>query len=160
MVNEEIDKIILEIVKKEFDIVYGAQSIKKQIGFLGRETYDWDIFSKNPKQSASKTHRELEEIKKGNQFFVKPAIHKGTYKVMSVGQDNKPKTKDDVGIVDFTIMPKPEPPFKNINGIRYRTISKEESAKNKALRDKTQKFRWEKDQEDKNRIEIKKVIFD
>ena len=158
--KRKIDKTILKEVKKNDEIVYGAQSIKKQIGFLGRPTVDWDILSKTPQQSAKKTEEELEGLHKGEQFFVKKAQHKGTFKVQYIGQDKKKDTKDDVGIADYTKLKLKEPPTKLINGIRYRTLTQESKAKRSAISDEDFAFRREKDTEDLNRIKLKKVIFD
>ncbi len=156
----KIDKTILKEVKKKKEIVYGAQSIKKQIGFLGRPTIDWDILSKTPEQSAKQTEKELETLHKGEQFFVKEALHKGTYKVQYLGKDKKKNTKDDIGVADYTKLKSKVPPTKLINGIRYRTLTQEGKAKRSAIKDEDFAFRREKDTEDLNRIKLKKVIFD
>ena len=150
----DTNKIILGIVKKEKDIVYGARSIQRQTGIVSRPTSDWDIFSNKPKSSAEKTEHALDKSAGKNLYYTKPAIHAGTYKVEFVGKDMKKGTKDDVGIADFTTMPKPKPATINLGGILYRKLSGEKKAKMKALKDPTQEFRHAKDQEDFNRIEL------
>jgi len=150
----DTNKIILDIVKKEKNIVYGARSIQRQTGIVSRPTSDWDIFSNKPKISATKTEQALDKASGKNLYYVKPALHAGTYKVEYIGKDNKKGTKDDIGIADFTTMPKPKPTTINLGGILYRKLSGEKKAKMKALKDPTQEFRHAKDQDDYNRIEL------
>jgi hypothetical protein len=159
--QEEIDKIIINETRKNKDIIYGAQSIKKQIGVLSRPTIDFDIFTSNPELQAKKTEMLLEKTTKPkNDFYVKPAEHKGTYKIKNVGDDKKQNTKDDISIADYTKTPNPIPPFKIIDKVRYRTLTQEAKAKRKALKDKEYAFRHEKDRDDLERVEASKVIFD
>ena len=153
--NEEKRKrAILNQTKKEKNIIYGAQSIKKQVGIFSRGTQDYDIFSKKPKQSANTTDKNLDKIYGWNYHYVKPALHPGTWKVMARGTDMKKGTKDDVGIVDYSKIPIPTPRYRRIDGVRYRRLSQEKKAKYRALRDSTQKFRHQKDKEDLERIKI------
>lgn len=157
--KSKIDKTILEQTKKNKEVVYGAQSIKKQIGVVGRNTFDYDIMSKNAKRSSIETEKKLEAFEKGNQFFVKPAKHKGTFKIKYVGSDKKQNTDDDQEIADYTQVSK-YPSIKKINGINYRTLTQESKAKRMAIKDKSYAFRKEKDTDDLNRIKLKKIIFD
>lgn len=149
-----IKNALLNQTKKEGNVIYGAQSIRKQIGIFGRGTFDYDILAKKPKQSANKTEKIFDKITRGDNYYVKPAQHPGTYKVMNKGWDSKKGTEDDVGVVDYTQMPKPIPRTKTINGVRYRVISEERKAKLKALRDKAYAFRHKKDKEDYDRIKL------
>jgi len=153
-VKPKIKETILNQTRKDKNIIYGAQSIKKQLGILGRETQDYDIFAKKPKTSALKTDRRLDKIWGSNHFYVKKAEHKGTWKVMNKGLDGKKGTRDDVGIVDYTKMSRPTPRYVVIEGARYRILSQEKKAKYKSLRDKKMKFRSEKDREDVERIKF------
>lgn len=157
--EDKNNAIILKQIKQENDIIYGARSIQRQIGILSRPTKDWDVFSNKPKSSAMIAERNLEKQDKGEQYYVKPALHPGTYKVEYVGADKRKGTKDDVGVIDFTQTPSPKPKTINIGGILYRKISEEKKAKLKALKDKTQEFRHQKDQEDYNRIELASMDF-
>ena len=150
-----IEETILKQTKKEKNIIFGAQSIKAQIGSLtARPTKDFDIFAKKPKISAINTEKNLDKLWGSNYFYTKPALHPGTWKVMSIGNDNRKGTKDDEGIVDYSGIPKPRPRVVNIRGIRYRKLSSEKRAKYKALRDKESEFRHKKDREDVNRIKF------
>lgn len=151
---ENPDRIILEQAKKEKNIIYGARSIQKQIGIFSRGTKDWDILSNKPRRSATRTENKMDKISGGDYYYIKPAIHPGTWKVMSKGYDSNKGTKDDFGIVDYTVTPKPRPKVTIINGVMYRKLSEERNAKMRSLRDKTQKFRWKKDREDIERIKL------
>jgi len=146
----------LEQFRKRKNIIYGAQSIKKQLGIRGRPTYDYDIFSNKPKDDAYAIERKLDSlIPNTDIFYVKPALHKGTYKIMFKGTDLIKGTKDDMGIIDLT---KPEGKIKYIEIERnyYRILQDELKAKLKSLKDPTQKFRWKKDRDDA--IRIKKFL--
>ena len=150
----DVERTILDQAKHENEIIYGAQSIKKQTGIFSRKTSDYDIFSLSPKKSAKKIEKKLDNVYGWNNFYVKPAMHPGTYKVMDVGMDGKPKTDDDVGVADYTVMPKPKPKFVNINGVKYRDLRYEEKAKIRSIKDKSYAYRHEKDKEDLARIKL------
>jgi len=153
------DNIIESQVIKDKNIIYGARSIKKRLGWFGRETRDYDIYSNTPRKSALKLERTLDRKSKGDFFYVKPALHKGTFKVMGKGFDGVKNTKDDYGLVDFT---KPTRKIKVniINGIRYDLLDEEKKNKLKSLKDKKMKFRHKKDKDDLNRIRLfQKVKF-
>jgi len=149
------EKIIKKQAREEKNIIFGGRSIQAQIGMIGaRATSDWDIFSNKPKKSAIKSEKSFDNLWGSNHFYIKEAQHKGTFKVMSKGNDGKKGTYDDFGIIDYSKMPSKKPKVILFMGNKYRKLSQEKSSKYKALRDKTQKFRWEKDREDVNRIKI------
>ena len=147
-------KAILEQTKEEGNVIYGGRSIQKRIGVFSRPTEDYDIFSKKPKKSAVKTEKKLDKLHQDDLFYVKRAIHPGTWKVMSKGRDLKQNTKDDYGVVDYSKFPKPTPKFEVIDGVKYRSLAAEKKAKMKSLRDKEFAFRHKKDREDLNRIKL------
>lgn len=151
------DNIIENQVKKDKNIIYGARSIKKRLGWFGRETSDYDIYSNSPRRSAVKLERKLDKGVKANLFYSKPAMHKGTYKVMSSGFDRKRGTEDDYGIADFT-KPKGRIRTTTIQGIRYDLLSEERKNKIKSLKDKKMQFRHEKDKNDLQRINIFNLV--
>ncbi len=146
------NKVILDNARRFNQIVYGARSIQAQVGVLSRQTEDWDIFAKNPRQSARKVEKQLDRQIGFNYFFAKPGMHKGTWKVKGKGYDLKPETKDDEGVADYTQIPIPKPKVKRFHGVMYRTLSEEVSAKKRAIRDKNYAFRKEKDTADLERI--------
>jgi hypothetical protein len=142
------DAIVLKQVKKDKNIIYGAQSIGAQIPkFISRPTTDYDVYSKNPRASARKLDRSLDRSAGGNYYYSKPAQHPGTYKVKYVGPDGRANTKDDVSVADFSSMPNGKR-YVNINGYRYIVLSA-------VIHDKlynSKPFRREKDQDDVRRI--------
>lgn len=153
--NEGKIKVAIENqTREDKDIIYGGQSIKKRLGAVGRKTRDYDIFSKKPKLSARKIEKKLDKVYGMDAFYVKPAEHPETIKVMHIGIDKKAKTKDDYNVIDYSPTPKPTPRFDIINGIRYRKLSAEKKAKLKSLKDKEYEFRHPKDKEDLQRIKF------
>lgn len=149
-----IERAIKNRVKKEKGIIYGAQSIKKQLPLFARRTEDYDIFVNKPRRVANKVEREVEGFAPGDDFFVKKGVNPGTWKLKHKGADMKKETQDDISVADFTKMPKPQPKFKVFGGIRYRVIREELAAKKKILRDKQFAFRHKKDREDLNRLNL------
>jgi len=143
---------ILKRTRNNKDIIFGAQSIKKQIGLLARRTEDFDIFTKKSRQSASEIEKSLDKLTRGDNFFIKKGKHPRTWKVKFVGRDRKKGTDDDKTVVDYTTTPKPVPKSRIINKIKYRTLKEELKAKLKILKDPRFSFRREKDLEDIRRI--------
>jgi len=156
------DKVILNQVKRRGDIIYGAQAMNKQMPpMLRRQSVDYDIFSRgNPKPAAVKMERRLDKSYGGDLFYVKPAQHPGTWKVMDKGQDGRMGTKDDFGIVDYSKKPRGIK-TKKIGGINYVQLQEIRKDKKKSLKDKESKFRHEKDRGDleimKNQRRLKRM---
>jgi len=146
------DKIILNQAKKDKNIVYGAQSVKKQIGMFARPTQDYDIYSNNPRASAHKLQKTLDKHSGGDYYFSRPAMHPGTFKVKYVGVDRKKDTQDDIEIADFT-KPNRKIAYTNIQGVNYSALKETLKDKFKSLKDKKYAFRHEKDRQDVNRIQ-------
>lgn len=151
------EKIILGQIKANKNIVYGGQSIKKQIGIFGRETKDYDVYSKKPKRDADKLVKQLNMKSEGNYYYRKQAIHQGTHKVKHVGRDMKPYTDDDIEVADFT---KPERKVKtlDIEGIRYTELSESKRDKQASINDPQYRFRYKKDVDDLGRIKYYETI--
>jgi len=145
---------ILHRARKKKDIIFGAQSIKKQIGLLARPTSDFDIFTGKSKSSAKEVEKQLDKLTRGDNFFVKKGKNPETWKVKWRGKDLMPRTEDDKTIVDYTTAPKPLPKFRIINDIRYRKLSEELKAKQRIVKNPLFKFRREKDLEDIRRIRL------
>ena len=146
-------------VRENKSIIYGAQSIKRQLpGYLFRDTKDYDIFSRNPKKSARQIEKKLDKSFGGDYFFVKPAMHPGTMKVKSVGLDLRKNTKDDEDVADFTKTPRQRPRTIIIDDIKYTKLSESIKDKRRSLADKESAFRHKKDRWDLNRILLWKKI--
>ena len=149
------NKIIEQQVKKNNEIVYGARALNANVGnFNSRPTDDYDIYSNTPKQSATQLSTQLNKHVNAKLTYPKQSeYHKTTFKVMNIGPDNKPKTKDDYGMVDYT---KLERNIKTIqkNGIRYAHYLETKKDKLKSLSDKEYSFRHKKDGYDLKTIQI------
>ncbi len=143
---------IFSRARKNKDIIFGGQSIKKQIGLLARRTKDIDAFTKEPERSAREVEKHSDKVTRGDNFYVKKGINPGTWKVKGIGKDRIRGNADDFTLVDYTKMPRPRPKTVIINGIPYRKLQIELEKKNKILRDKAFAFRRAKDLEDRNRI--------
>lgn len=156
-----MDNLILEQTKNRNNIIYGAQSVKKQLGMFARSTFDYDIMSKTPHHDAQDIRYKLNKVAGANIYYdTQSRKTKGVYKVYYVGQDGKPYTKDDKGIVDYNELKKGVK-YVIINGVRYSVLSSTVKDKKRALTEEQYAFRHKKDQEDLNRIQgyqaIKKI---
>lgn len=147
-----IIKKILELARQRKQTIYGAQSIRAQAGLFARPTKDFDIFDKRPKYASNLLQKELDKIVGFDYYYIKPAKHKGTWKVRSKGVDLKKNTDDDESIVDYSINEHGHYDSVVIDGVRYRHLKNELKRKKAVLKDETQKFRWEKDKGDAERI--------
>lgn len=146
------NSIIEKCLRRTKNIVYGGKAMNAQLPpHLQRVTEDYDIYSKTPKKHANRLERKLDRAAMSDKFYVKPAMHPGTYKVMDRGLDNRKGTKDDVGVADYT---KPTRKVKHVNirGINYAKLSERKKDALKSLRDPAFKFRHEKDRRDLYRI--------
>ena len=149
--QDVINARVKKFMKDQGLIVYGARSINAQADILTRDTSDWDAISNNPKKTAYDLQRALDKIVKGDYFYSKPAIHKGTFKVKGIGNDLIRDTKDDESIADFSI-PEKKVKYKIINGIKYRDLKEEIRRKKFTLTEPEKKFRHAKDKADLDRI--------
>ena len=157
-----IPRMVKREAKRNKNIIYGGQAMNIQLpGFLRRlSSFDWDVYTKNPRKSASRMEKRMDrEIAGGrDDFFVKRAYHKGTYRVVHEGPDERQKTRDDIPIVDYTTMPKKKPEIVSISGVKYQSVSSIEKEKEKLLKKPKAKFRHEKDKYDLESIHAFKKI--
>jgi hypothetical protein len=149
--QDVINARIRKFLKEQGVIVYGARSINAQSNILTRDTNDWDAFSNKPKKTANKLQRILDRIVKGDYFYSKPAIHKGTFKVKGIGNDLIKDNEDDESIADFS-KPDKKVRYKIINGMKYRNLKEEIRRKKITLTEPEKEFRWAKDKSDLDRI--------
>ena len=140
MLSSRIKVIIENQARVERNIIYGGQSLNKQIG-LKRPTDDFDIYSKDALRSAVKTMNLLNREFLGG-FHIEKAKHPGTWKVMF----------GKTCIADYTQLSLPYPYVREINGILYKVIAEEKAAKIKAIRDPEFRFRYWKDMQDLTQI--------
>jgi len=144
--QKKVGKIIISHIKKKGLVLFGQKATNRQLPKdLRKDTEDYDIFSPTPKKSAKRIERKLDRKFKGNYFYVKPARHGGTHKVMSkIG---------DKGIVDVG---KPENKIPTIKrkGVKLATLKFQKQQIKKSLKDKTSAWRHAKDREVRTRIKI------
>lgn len=150
--QDYVRKTILNLAKKRKQTIYGARSIQAQASLFARDTKDYDIFDKRPKQASRILKDELNKIMGIKYYYNKPAKHQGTWKVKGKGADMKKETDDDENIVDYSINQYGKYKTVIINGNRYRDLKKEIERKKATINDPEYKFRKEKDQNDLNRI--------
>jgi hypothetical protein len=153
--KEVINKIIENQVRKDKDIIYGSKSMNIQTNpTVRREAGDYDIFSKKPQKHIYRLDKKLDKFIGGNEFYVVPALHKGTWKLKHIGvlQSN---SRDDISIADYS---KGHVPYVVIGGIKYEKLSNIIKGKKKILKDKESKYRHFKDDTDLRMIKIGKEI--
>jgi len=145
-------RIVLSNVRRNNGIVFGATASQLHMGANARPTKDVDAFVPYPRRVAQQTERQLDKNWGSDQFFVKPAKHKGTWKIKDKGFDGIRGTDDDQTVADFSPIPKPKPRTTRIQGLQVVNLSHVKQTKSKSLKDKRFKFRHAKDQEDIDRI--------
>jgi hypothetical protein len=159
--EQKIVPIILNEAKKQNHIVYGAQAMNTQlIPALRRNTSDIDLYANNPRKAANNTQRKLDKKIAGGKddFYSRRAVHKGTYRVMHEGDDNRRNTQDDRVVADYTKMQK-KVKTKTLDGVRYEHIKSIEKGKRRTLKDPKSKYRHEKDRSDLDRIRLNNQLF-
>jgi len=154
-----VSHIILAEAKRKRQIVYGTMAMNRQLPLaLQRRTQDYDIYTRNPRQTAHKMQLILDrEIARGDEFFSTPAYHRGTYRVKHEGPDQRRGTPDDVDIADYSKTPRKLGTVR-INGLRWETLASIEQGKQRILRDPKSKYRHKKDRGDLARIRAHKLL--
>ena len=151
MINRpKIPGMIKKEAKRTNSIIYGSRAMNRQMryGFMERKANDFDVMTRHPKKTANIMQRKFDkEITNGvDDFYVKEAEHKGTFKVMYDGFDGKRRTKDDFSIVDYSSIRRVK--TRKLSGNRYETMKSIEKGKRKTLKDPESKYRHKKDRED------------
>ena len=138
----EKEKALGEI-RRHHGIIYGAQSVNRNVsGFIRRPTQDYDILIRNPGVHARHLERSLDHRFGGDLYKVKPAIHKGTFKVVT-------KDKAERCIADFSSPTQfPELSVTERDGIKNTTLKFEKGRRKKILADKEMAFRHGKARND------------
>jgi hypothetical protein len=139
-----ISKIVLSTIDPN-EIIYGEQALKVRFPkFLERPTQDYDVFSPMPLKNAREAEKKLDKFFGGDFFFVKPATHPNTFRVIAHANQEV--------YADFTKMPKTKIPYNKIEGHNYVTLGFEKTQRNKILQNPTYKWRHGKDKDALNRI--------
>ena len=147
--DKDIRNIILNLAQKHRQIIHGQQSTNIQLPqHLRRDTTDYDIYTKKAKFMADKLVEELNK-EHGKNYYVEPAVHKGTFKV---------KDWEGHTIADYTEHIGRNPKTTNILGIHYTKPSYSEYKLKKLIKDEKNKFRNEKDLNTLNKIKQYKKI--
>jgi len=142
----EVDETVKEFLKGKKKVVYGAQSVNEWLpDYLEKFTEDWDIYSHTPEESAKRLEKLLDEQFGGDYFEVRPAKHEGTFKVVSK------VTKR--GVADLTI-PDKTITYQTTGGVGYATLDEQVKNIKSALADPSSEYRWDKDKETLQRINI------
>lgn len=140
------ESLILQDAAEDGHVIHGARAINKQVpAYLRKNTEDYDVFAKNPKLEAIEMEKKLDKAFGGDFFKIKKGASKGTWKVIS----NVTKSS----VVDYTI-PRQNFQVREIGANKYRSLRSMKKQINKTLRDESAKFRWEKDREALQRINL------
>lgn len=150
--KHNVEQVVLRQARREGNIIFGGQAIKRSIGVNARRTKDFDMFTNTPKKSANKLQMKLDRQFQGDDFFSKKGRNPGTWKVKHKGLDGVARTDDDIGIADFTKTPRPVPNTFTSRENKFRVLREEAAAKIRLLKNPTFKFRQKKDFEDLIRI--------
>lgn len=136
-------EIILNLVAKRRQIIYGQQATNFHINSnLRKDTKDFDILSKKPKESAEELADKLNK-NYSNQYEVIPAAHPDTYRVKDI------KTKET--IADYTKSTK-RPKNYNELGVRYVNLDYAKKKLKESLKNPNSAYRHEKDKDTLDKI--------
>lgn len=145
--QKSIDESIEDSLEGSNEVVYGARAVNRQLPkYLNVYTEDWDIATvDDPEKEAKRVEKQLDHDFGGNYFRIVPAIHPGTFKVIS-NVTNK-------GVADLTRIEEPIE-YRKLGRIRYATLNHQLQQIDKSLKDPESQFRWNKDKNAKQRIKI------
>ncbi len=145
--NKKVAQVmVMQDAAEDEHVIYGEHAVKVQLpSYLHRETEDFDVFAKNPKKEAKEMEKKLDKTYGGDFFSVKPAKHKGTYKVKS----NVTKRT----VVDYTKIPKKLKTTK-IGSNTYVKLGSIKNQIKKTLKNEKAKFRHDQDFETLQRIRL------
>jgi hypothetical protein len=151
--NKELAKaLILQDAMEDGHIIHGAQAVNAQLPVhLQKHTEDFDIYAKGSEKQAKQMEKKLDKAYDGDYFRVEKGRHKGTHKVKS-NVTNKT-------VADYTSQGK-KPKSITIMGNKFATLSAMKGKIRKTLRDEKQAFRWDKDREVLQRIQLNEGALD
>jgi len=130
-------------------VLHGGKAVNAFLpSHLDKHTEDWDIIvPDNPRAVAEQLEGLLDARYEGNFFKVLPSRHIGTYRIISLVTQRP--------IADITIAEGPIP-TKVLDGINVATLDYHVQGLKEAIANPKKKFRWRKDQETLQRINIHK----
>lgn len=133
---------ILNLAQKNKQVVYGGQAANKNLPLhLRRKTKDFDVYSKQPKQSAEELSKVLNKGFSKDEFTVERAKYDKTFKVKR-GKET---------IADYTSTTN-HPKSKNEFGVKYADLDYQKKKLKEIVKNPDFKYRWEKDKDMLNRI--------
>ena len=144
-----LKRMIPKIVRRTIgnnnnEIIQGERAVEIQVpDKYKRPTQDYDAYSSDPYNSAKETETELDWEFGGDYFHVKPAKHKGTYKVVS--------KIDGESYADYT-KPSESTPNIKIGDTRYTTLRFELQKAIRTLNNKKYYYRHAKEKDKIKRI--------
>ena len=148
--RKAINILIKNQAREKGSILYGGKALNLQLNpILRRPSDDFDIYSKTPRKSADKIERRLDKRIGTDMFFVKPAIHPGTWKVM-----NRTTGRE---VVDYSKLPNGVE-TKKIDGIQVASLAFIKKERRRILRDPQSKFRHKKDRDAIQRINLQQGL--
>jgi len=154
----KIDSVVINNAQKNKQVIYGSVAMNKQLSpIVTKKSGDFDVYSKTPRKSADTSQKQMDKVVGADDFYHKMAIHSGTWKVLHEGPDGKKRTEDDVGIVDYTKIPR-QIKTVSIQGTSYERLDSIAKGKRKTLRDKKSRYRHEKDKDALTRIGLSNII--
>ena len=140
--------ILLNLIAQKRKVIYGARAINEQLPYsLRKETGDYDIYTKKPRQIAEELVEKLNKEYRRELFVVIPAKYHKTFKVKDIETGET--------FADFTGTTK-KPESINVMGVRYAKLNYHEKKIKKTLKDMSSAFRHEKDIETLQRIKQSK----
>ena len=136
--KQDVNNVIMELAQRDRQVIYGQQSVNAQIpSKFRRETKDYDVLTKRPKQSAEKLAEKLNKRFNTDEFKVVPAKYGKTFKV---------KDKTGKTVADYTSTTK-KPKTKEVWGVKYADLSYQQKKLKRILKDEEYKFRHDKDRD-------------
>lgn len=144
--QKSTDTTIRKNIKREGHILFGAQAVNAHLpAFLDGPTEDYDVLTKNPRKSARKLERNLDNNFNADVFETKPARSPGTFRVFSKVTGR--------AVADFSPLKK-QRATKKIRGIKTLTLREIKINRRASLNNPESRFRHQKDRETLQRIRI------
>ena len=152
----QVKRTIRNKVKKDKDIVHGGHALNAQvIGVARIPTIDYDVYTRaSPKRRAIELDGILDRRSGGDNYDVKQAKHKGTYKVFH--------RRTETTVADYSRRPNRPINTRIIRGVKYVALRTVKKRRETILKKKSAMFRHHQDKEAIHHIKIsdkiKKVI--
>lgn len=146
--NQVIREVVLSKAQDENQILYGSRAYNLQSPeHLRKPTTDFDLMTKKPKKTAKEIVDILKRRLPESDIVIKPATHKGTYKIVI----------DNVPTIDYTQI-KTKPSTKKVYGVKVRSLPSIKRNATRLSRKEGLEYRREKDLDTLSKIkEIERI---